>query len=580
MENRRLILFCALGAILFFMWQAWQRDYPPVQTQPPATAQTQAPPAKNAPQTGSSGATASSDQGIPVPGAGSEAIKPGASAQTSGSFLPSGTRIHVRTDKLDAVIDTYGGGLRRVTLLGYPVSEKDPDHDLSFLNDKLPYFFIAQSGLASRDDDAPTHHSRFRTDRTEYRLAAGSDTISVPLTWTGKDGRKVTKIYTFQRGSYEIDIKYVVDNAAAQAWQVSPYLQFWRTPNTPVENPRFLHGYNGTAVYREKDGGDDYKFHKIDFSDLHDQPAQFEQTGGWIAMVQHYFIAAVIPPPDAKHRFFAKPRAIPAGGQTAYVDGYVGPSHSVAAGATQTFATRLFIGPKLQDVLPKVAPGLGLAVDYGIWTIIAQPIFWVLSHIHDVIGNWGWSIVILTILIKLLFYKLSEAQYRSMARMKKFGPRIKQLKERYADDREAMQKAMMGLYKKEGFNPLGGCWPMAVQFPVFIALYWVLRASVELRQAPWVLWIHDLSAPDPYYILPILYGIAMFFQQRLSGSTMTVDEMQRKMMMLMPIGMAVFFAFFPSGLVLYYIVSSLISITQQEYIMRRVEADDGNRSKA
>ncbi len=582
MENRRLVLLCALGVILFFMWEAWQRDYAPAPQ--PQTASAPAAHDQAASNNGGSAGNTQGGEGIPVPGV-AEDVKPAGPASTAtasnGNFLPNGTRIHVRTDKLDAVIDTHGGGLRRVTLRGYSVSREHQGKDLNFLNDQLPYFFVAQSGLASHAGDTPTHHSVYHAERTQYDLSGGQDKLSVPLTWTGEDGRKVTKIYTFHRDSYEIDLRYVVDNGAAQPWKVSPYLQFWRTPETPVENPKFWSGFNGIALYREKDKGGDYKFHTKGYDDIESNPLQFQQTGGWIAMDQHYFIAAVIPPAKAQHRYFAKPRNIPGSGQKAYVDGYVGPEHTVAAGATGSFDTRLYIGPKLQDVLGDVAPGLGLSVDYGIWTIVAQPIFWVLSHIHGVVGNWGWSIVILTLLIKLLFYKLTETQYKSMARMKKFGPRIKQLKERYADDREGMQKAMMDLYKKEGFNPLGGCWPMAVQLPVFIALYWVLRASVELRQAPWVLWINDLSAPDPYYVLPVLYGIVIFLQQRMSGSMMTVDDMQRKVMMLMPLGMAVFFAFFPSGLVLYYIISSFINIGQQAFIMRRVEVEENaHHSKA
>lgn len=577
MENRRLILLCALGIILFFIWEAWQRDYSVSDPVPPvATAEVDGIPS------GQSGATTTTPpvQGegvpVPVPGAAREdaADAPAPAVGSEGNFLPSATEIHVRTDTLDVVIDTYGGDLREVTLLGYPISQQGDSHPYSFISEDRPYFFIAQSGLVSPAENAPTHHTRYQTERTQYQLPEGSDSVSVPMTWTGPDGHEVTKIYTFTRGSYEIDLKYVVDNGAGEPWTVSPYLQFWRTPTTPINDPRFMQSFLGGGIHKALEGEEGYKYEKIEFESLYEQPLAVTQTGGWIGMVQHYFIAAVIPPADRTHRFYAKPRKLPNTGQPAYVDGYVGPQHEVAAGATETIATRLYVGPKLQDLLPEVAPGLALTVDYGIWTIIAQPIFWVLSEIHDLVGNWGWSIVLLTLLIKLIFYKLSETQYRSMGRMKKFTPRIQQLKERHADDREGMQKAMMDLYRKEGFNPLGGCWPMLVQFPVFIALYWVLRASVELREAPFILWINDLSSPDPYYVLPILFGVSMFLQQKLSGSAMAMDEVQRKVMMVMPLGLAVFFTFFPAGLVLYWLVSNLIGITQQWWIMRKMDNEE------
>lgn len=576
MDNRRLFLLVALGAVLFFMWQAWQRDYPQQGQQAPAVTQRQASPQKASPKQNGAAAGVQGE----IPSVENGANKSAGQAQSPSSPLskPSQT-IHVTTDVVKGEIDARGGTLRRLTLLHYPVSPDHPNQPYNLLNDTLPYLFIAQSGLTAQSGPAPTHHAHFQAQQTDYRLAEGKNTLQVPLVWQGPDGRKVTKTYIFHRGSYEVDVRYHVDNGAAQPWKVSPYIQFWRTPESPVKNPRFLSSFTGAAVYKEKGSSDSYKYSELGFGDLSSSPFQETQKDGWIAMVQHYFVAAAIPAKNETVRYFAKSRPLPGGDQKAYVDGYVGSMQTVAPGAQATLSTRLYIGPKLQDVLPHIAPGLDLTVNYGIWTVAAQPIFWFLEKIHNVVGNWGWAIIILTLIIKLLFFKLTETQYKSMARMRKFGPRIQQLKERHKDDREAMQKAMMDLYKKEGFNPLGGCWPMLVQFPVFIALYEVLRASVELRHAPWILWIHDLSAPDPYYILPVLYGVVMFAQQKLSGSTMTMDETQRKLMMVMPLGLAVFFAFFPAGLVLYWLTSVLISVTQQWLIMRKVEHDDAKKRR-
>jgi len=578
MDNRRLFLLVALGAVLFFMWQAWQRDYPPQPPQSASTAEQRAPAKSSA----GSQQTASSGGEIPsVQSAGKEATtSTGQNASSPAALSQPGQIIHVTTDVVKASIDARGGTLRRLTLLQYPVSPDKPNQPYNFLNDKLPYFFVAQSGLTAQSGPAPNHHAVFTVNKTDYRLGAGKKTLEVPLVWQGPDGRKVTKTYVFHRGSYQVRVRYKVDNGGSQPWKVSPYVQFWRTPKSPVKNPRFLSSFTGAAVYKEKGTSDNYKYNELGFGDLDSTPFKDTQQGGWVAMVQHYFVAAAIPSKTDTVRYFAKPRSIPGSSDKAYVGGYVGSMQTVAAGQQATLTTRLYMGPKLQNVLPTVAPGLDLTVNYGIWTVAAQPIFWFLAKIDGVVGNWGWAIIILTLIIKLLFFKLTETQYKSMARMRKFGPRIQQIKERHKDDREAMQKAMMDLYKKEGFNPLGGCWPMLVQFPVFIALYEVLRASVELRHAPWVLWIHDLSAPDPYYILPILYGAVMFFQQKLSGSTMTMDETQRKLMMVMPLGLAVFFAFFPAGLVLYWLTSVLISVTQQWLIMRKVEHEDAKKRRA
>ncbi len=572
MDNRRFILFCALGAILFLMYQAWEKDYAP---KPQAYTETAVTPEITEP-------SASQDSDLPTPGvaastATSNGELPKKSAElplASNQVVRSQQRIKITTDVLRAEIDTSGGDLRSVELIGIPVSKEQPDKNLLLLNDKLPNFFIAQSGLVDDAESAPSHRSNYSSEQTEYALAQGQDSLEVRLNWQDGSGRRVVKSYTFHRGEYGVDLKHEVSNGAAEAWALSPYVQFWRTPHSESEDPPFIQTFHGVGYYEQKEGGSTYRFTKVNFDELDEEPISLQQTGGWNAVMENYFLGAVIPPATEINRFYAKPRNIPGSQQVAYVAGYVGPQQSVAAGEQAVFQSRLFVGPKLQDKLADVAPGFELTVDYGMLTVLAKPLFWLLEKLHGFVGNWGFAIVLLTLVIKLSFWKLSEAQYRAMARMKKFTPRIQSIKERYADDREGMQKAMMDLYKKEGFNPLAGCWPLLVQFPVFIALYWVLLQSVELRQAPFMLWIQDMTSPDPYWVLPVLFGISMWAQQKLSGTAMTMDEMQQKVMMAMPIMLTVFFGFFPAGLVLYWLVSNLIGIAQQFFITRKIEREE------
>jgi YidC/Oxa1 family membrane protein insertase len=576
MDNRRFILFCALGAILFLMYQAWQKDHAP---KPPAYAESAPAPAATAPE-----APAAPDDELPAPGpaAKTPVANAGPAASESageqplvpGQVLRNDRRVVVTTDVLRAEIDTYGGDLRRLELLGVPVSKAKADVNLHLLNDRLPSFFIAQSGLVDTARTAPSHSSLYKAEREQYQLAEGQDSLDVKLEWQDASGRRVSKVYRFHRGDYAIELRHEVANGAAEAWALSPYVQFWRTPHSESEDPPFIKTFHGVGYYEQKNGGSSYRFAKVRFDDLQEEPLALEQVGGWNAVMENYFIGAVIPPAQDSNRFYAKPRPIPGGQQQAYVAGYVGPVQNVAPGGQALFESKLFLGPKLQDRLADVAPGFELTVDYGALTILAKPLFWLLEKLHKLVGNWGFAIVLLTLVVKLSFWKLSEAQYRAMARMKKFTPRIQQIKERYADDREGMQKAMMDLYKKEGFNPLAGCWPLLVQFPVFIALYWVLLQSVELRQAPFILWIQDMSSPDPFWVLPVLFGISMWTQQRLSGTSVTMDEMQQKVMMAMPIMLTVFFGFFPAGLVLYWLVSNLIGIAQQFFITRKIEREE------
>lgn len=573
MENIRFGLLCAVAVICFFLYQAWQHDYAPTQAdatsannqsmaqQDYAAGEDDVPSLESAPSAENDG--------------GPEQRGPQASADERGAdnapVVSQADQIHVVTDKLDVIIDTRGGDLRKVELRGVPVSSEQPDTNLRLINDSAPNFFIAQSGLVAAGAKAPDHRSRYSTERKEYELADGEDTIEVPLTWTNDAGHQVTKVYTFSRDSYRIGLRHEVVNNASDDWKVSQYVRFWRAPYEITGDVPFAQAFFGVGWYNRKDGGDSYSYKTESHDDLAESPLELTQQGGWVAMIQHYFIGAAIPPPDAKVRFFGQPKDIPnaAGG---FATGFIGAQQSIAAGARTNLETTLFVGPKLQDQLDAVAPGLGLTVDYGWLTVLAKPIFWVLEHLHALVGNWGVAIILLTFLIKLVFYKLSETQYRAMARMRKFAPRMQQLKEQYGDDRQKLQAKMMELYKKEGFNPLAGCWPMLVQMPVFISLYWVLRESVELRHAPFMLWLQDLSAPDPYYILPVIFGLTMFLQQKLTANV-TMDPMQQRIMQIMPVGLAVFFAFFPAGLVLYWCTNNMLSIAQQWYIYRKLDAE-------
>ena len=566
MENRRFILIALLGAVLFFIYQSWIKDFAPVAETPAATSASAAP--------------AVADE---VPTATTAKLAPTSETATTAAPAANDARVHVQTDVLAIDISLTGGELRRVELVGYPVAKDQPNKNFALLSDNDQNWFVLQSGLATPDQPLSSPQTHFTSAQSSYTMAADANALDVVLNFVAADGSALSKTYRFKRGSYDIQLVQSVKNAGTANLSVSPYVRMWRTP--PPDSGSHHMGistFTGLAFYEQKPDSTNYRFKKLKFDDLTKEPLSAKQQGGWIAMLQHYFVAAVIPPAGETNTFSAKPSAT-----KGFLGQYIGSSAVVAPQAQHDFSTQLYLGPELQDGvgapkagdgfaffklhgLNQVAPGLEYAIDYGILTPIAEPLFWLLKKFHVLTGNWGFSIILLTLAVKGLMFKLSEAQYRSMAKMKKFAPRIAELKERYGDDRERMSKEMMGLYKKEGFNPLAGCWPLLVQFPVFMGLYWVLLQSVELRQAPFMLWINDLSAADPYFVLPVLFGISMFTQQKLSGNT-AADPMQQKVMQIMPIMMTAFFAFFPAGLVLYWFVSNLTGITQQWYITRKLE---------
>ena len=568
MGNLRPILFMGLLLLAYMMWVEWQKDYGSApQSSPPRSDMSPAGqdlPAAPSLAEGAGGDTVPED--LPAPEAGAT---PAPTAESAARGAPDKPLVTVRTDVLELGIDPVGGTVVSALLLDYPVEQKVPDVVVSLLEPSGDRMFIAQSGLLSQNE-APNHTSSYRAERDAYRLEPGGGDLEVPLVWESGDGLKVTKTFLFRAGRYDIEVRYRVENGSAATWTGSRYDQLQRTVPGDEESAGFTqperYSFFGVGFYNPQD-----KFEKIQFDDVADEPYRKTSTEGWLAMIQHYFFAAWIPPAAEQATFTTQ--AITGGGWPRYIARTVSPARQVASGSEAEFSSVLYLGPKLQDDIPDIAAGLEYTVNYGIFTVFSKPLFWLLEKIHDVVGNWGWAIVLLTVLIKAAFFKLTEAQYRSTARMRKLQPRIEQLKERFGDDRQRMSQAMMELYKKEKVNPLGGCLPILVQIPIFIALYWVLLESVELRQAPFILWIDNLSVRDPYFVLPLLNAAFMFATQRLTPMV-GMDPLQQKMMTAMPIVFSIMFAFFPAGLVLYWATNAGLSLAQQYYITRKIAAAD------
>ncbi len=538
MENQRTLLYLAFFFTLFMIWQAWQQDYGP-KPQPVAVEQ-----------------TASQSSEPPVINDTPEAVSVPSEPVMQSSVANERKQVRVITDVMELVIDTRGGDIRQLDLRKYPKSADQKDLPFPLFSEQESLFHIAQSGLISADAAAPNHYAIYSADQAEYRLAEGTNELKVTLGWQ-ENGVHVDKIYTFHRDSYVIDVEHVVKSTAG--WSGSQYRQLVRAESDSRES-RFIYTYTGGVIYNEA-----IKYDKIEFSEIAEKDLKTDMLGGWIAMIQHYFLAAWVPDQDQSNFAYSKhPQP------NRYILGLRSPAVTINAGDEGRFHSQLVVGPKLQDRLEKIAPGLELTVDYGVLTILAKPLFWLLKQFHTMFDNWGWAIIFLTLTVKLLFYKLSETSYRSMAKMRKVAPRLQTLKERYGDDRQRMSQAMMQMYKEEKINPLGGCLPILVQIPVFIALYWVLLESVEMRNAPFALWITNLSEKDPYYVLPLIMGVSMFVQQKLNPAPM--DPMQQKIFQIMPIAFTIFFMFFPAGLVLYWVVNNLLSITQQWIITKRIAA--------
>jgi YidC/Oxa1 family membrane protein insertase len=551
MEPRRFLLLAALGLVLLMIWQAWLERQQPTQVpgETPSAASRPAPGADLPPD-----APASATPGD-VPQAPATPATAPAPVQDQPETRPAGAqRIRVTTDLLRVELDTLGGGPRRVELLTYPVAVDEPDNPVALFHQDGGDLLFAQSGLIARDRELPNHRTVYRAEQQSYTLQPGADRLEVPLHWSGPDGVEYSKVLVFERDSYVIGIEYRVRNTTDSPWEGYFYGQFLSRPLEEKGGfmlaPRNL-SYVGGAVYTPAD-----KYRKISFDDIRDGEPPVTTDSGWVAMLQHYFVSAWLPEPQTGLQFYSRDL------DGRYNLGYKTTTPLVLAPGEQgVLRTRLYTGPKEHDRLEQLAEGMVLTVDYGWLTPVAAPLFWILDWIHGVVRNWGWAIILLTVLIKLVFYPLSAASYKSMARMRALQPRMKTLKERYGDDRQKFNQAMMELYKTEKVNPMGGCLPIAVQIPVFIALYWVLIESVEMRQAPFALWLQDLSSPDPFFVLPIIMGVSMLVQQLISPAPM--DPMQKKIMMALPIVFTGFFLLFPAGLVLYWTVNNILSIAQQ-----------------
>jgi YidC/Oxa1 family membrane protein insertase len=555
MDNLRPILFALLAVVLFLLYQAWQEDYG---SRPAGDVSSTAQPQSTTPDIPSSGPPSAVPSPAPLPGE-TPSMQPGTSDTEATSRI-----VRVRTDVLDLEINTLGGTVVGAKLPQMPLTVDNPDVVKELFTTDPYRYHVAESGLIGNDDSLAPKHDKaiYSASKTEYKLEEGEDSLTVTMTWDNGQGIEVSKHFTFKRGRYDVLVEHEVTNNSGQTWVAREYQQLKRSSYKEGTESAFMVFYTGGGIYTDED-----KFDKLDFDELGESRLDRDTTGGWVSFLQHYFVGAWIPSQDQRNHLYSKNL-----GNDRFLLGAYGPGKTLNSGETARFSSTLYVGPKLNKQLKEVAEGFELTRDYGWLAVIAKPMYWVLETIHDYVGNWGWSIIIFTILLKLIFYKLSETSYRSMAKMKKFTPRIQALKDRYGDDKQRMQQAMMELYKKEKVNPLGGCLPMLIQIPFFIALYWVLMESVELRQAPWILWIEDLSIKDPYFILPIIMGVSMFIQQKLNPAP--PDPMQAKIMQALPIIFTVFFAFFPAGLVLYWVVNNILSIAQQYVITKSIEAED------
>jgi len=562
MDQRRLVPFIFFVLSLVMLWSNWlEYNRPaPVAPTPAAAAIPSTAPASDVPSPVAA-APSANDDSVPTPAA--NAVTPPVAAPASQA-----KRVSVVTDVMRAEISAEGGNIVRLELLKHQ-STSNPGHGFVIFDNGVEHLYEAESGLLGAD--LPNHRTAFALPEADQTLADGQDKLVLRLSAPTVRGVTVTKVMTFTRGSYLIDVAYEVHNAGAEALTTQAYFQFLRDDKPAEQIGGFgVRTFTGPAFYT-----DEAKFQKVQFSEIAEGKAKFANAAdnGWVAMVQHYFVSAWLPPQQTGRENFAQKLS-----SGYYRAGTILDPISVAPGTTGMVKTRLYVGPQDQNKLDDIAPGLKLEVDYGILTVIAAPLFWLLSLLHGLTGNWGWAIILVTVVIKAIFFPLSAASYKSMAKMRVLAPRMQRMKELYGNDKAKMQQEMMNLYRTEKINPLGGCLPILVQIPVFIALYWVLLGSVEMRQAPWLGWIQDLSARDPYFILPIIMGASMLIQTKLNPNP--PDPMQAKIMMAMPIIFTVMFLWFPSGLVLYWVVNNVLSIAQQWQITRMIESGGKKTAKA
>ena len=545
--SNRFLLYIAFTLVVFMIWQQWKIEQNPLAQNQNIIVEEE---------------NSFGEQDLPEEGTSEQNSQ---KARTNNISLPKkanntvGENIIISNNNLQIVIDTLGGTIKEAKLLEY-FESTDPNSKSIKLLDYQKDFYIAQSGLLhdknlnnkNENKLAPNHHDVF--------IVKSKKNNSLTLEWTNlnKDITVLKKIYLDDTG-YEINIENTVINKSEKAWAGRQYRQIrrksagegrsWVTPT-----------FTGGAFY-------DGTYNKISYSEISEKKPKFNVQSGWIAMMEHYFVSAWFFPKDENNLFYTKEILVD-DSRSDYIIGARSEVTLIQPSESAVLKSNLYVGPKLQKELEKLAEGLELTIDYGVLTFISKPLFWLLDKIYSFVGNWGWSIILLTLLIKLAFYKLSETSYKSMAKMKQFSPKIQSIRERYGSDRQKMNQAMMDMYRQEKINPLGGCWPILIQIPVFIALYWVLLESVELRQADFIFWLNDLSAKDPFYVLPLIMGASMYFQQKLNPTP--PDPMQAKVMQMLPIIFTAFFAFFPSGLVLYWVVNNLLSIAQQWKITKAI----------
>ncbi|MFE8070408.1 membrane protein insertase YidC [Marinobacteraceae bacterium S3BR75-40.1] len=561
MDIQRTVIWAGLAVVAYLLVMAWNEDYH--QTPAPQTTQSEQ---AEAPQLSGSESTAPASDEFSAPDNGS-----GTTSKSLESKAPEASRdgglITVETDVLDLQISRRGGNIVRAELKQYDRS-KESEQPLVLLRDDAQLTYMVESALIGRDGpDAASNGGSplFDVDQDVYKLTVDQDTLTVDLHLTTDSGVKITKRYTLKRDSYEINVDYLLDNQSDQPWKGNLAGKIVRDNSAdPTAQSSFRRSFLGPVLNTPED-----PYEKYPLDELQDTPIKDQAEGGWIAFLQHYFLTAWVPPQNQVNHYQSTRRG------DLYVVGFVSDATEVAPGQQATLGGKLYIGPKIIERLEKVAPNLDHTVDFGWLFFIAYPLFVVLKFFHGLVSNWGVAIILLTVSVKAVFFHLSATSYRSMANMRRVAPELSRLRELYGDDRQKMSQEMMNLYKREKINPLGGCLPILVQMPVFISLYWVLFESVQLRQAPFMLWVQDLSAMDPYFILPILMGASMFLQMHLNPTP--PDPMQAKVMKMLPFIFTVFFLWFPAGLVLYWLTNNILSIAQQWYITRKIENEAAAR---
>ncbi|MCB1705631.1 MAG: membrane protein insertase YidC [Halioglobus sp.] len=562
MDLQRTLLIAAIGVLSFMLLTEWVA-FTDAKTAAVAQETSRLNPIADA----SSPATHDLDRGpdatnaedIPMVPDDTTATAPVAAAQQAAS---NNSIVQVYTDVLQLAVDLEGGDIIELSLPKYLAELDNPNKPYILLEDNNSLVYISQSGLIGTNGIDSNGRAKYTTSSERYTLADGAETLVIDLHWQGNSDVKVTKRFTLTRGEYLIKVDYLIENNSTERWQANLFGQIKRQSGPPPSASSHAMGmqpFLGVAVTQPDD-----RFTKFTFDDLAEDPFKAQLPGGWIAMIQHYFLSAWIPNPDQTYTYSARQTS------TGFnIAGFTSPPLVLDPGKSGQIGAEFYAGPKDQYRLQEISPYLDLSVDYGFLWWIAQPLFWLLTKIHALVGNWGVAIILLTVLIKAAFFKLSAASYRSMANMRRVQPKLVALREQYADDKQKQSQAMMELYKKEKINPLGGCLPILVQMPVFIGLYWMLMESVELRQAPFILWIKDLSVMDPYFVLPLIMGASMYFMQKLNPPP--PDPMQAKIMQWMPVMFTFFFLWFPAGLVLYWVVNNLLSMAQQYVITRQIE---------